>query len=115
MKTSFKEEVIPDYYNVPEGTDEIVKIEDIIIPDDFKNTQCSHNKVRWAKEYYIRNGHFDKPISVIVETNERGLPNKLILIDQYSRYLAAQKLLWITHLPVKYIDINDTELTNKYM
>ena len=70
----------------------IVDIDDIVIPDNFKRTHCSFNKIRWAKEYYQRNGYMDKPISVIAETNERGLPNKLILIDEYSRYLAAKKL-----------------------
>jgi hypothetical protein len=83
-----------------------VHIEDIVIPDDFKRTHCGHNKIRWAKEYYQRNGFMDKPISVISETNERGKPNKLILIDEYSRYKAAIEL-GLTDVEVKYIDIDE--------
>lgn len=86
-----------------------VHIEDIVIPDDFKRTHCSYNKVRWAKEYYQRNGFLDKPLIVIPEINERGLPNKLLLIDQYSRYKACIEL-GLSEVQVKYIDINDIEL-----
>lgn len=100
---------IKKFVDQPLGTDDIVRFEDIIIPEDFENTKCGHNKIVWAEEYYIRNGHFDKPINVIAELNEMSLPNTLVLIDQYSRYLAAQKL-WVTHVPVKYIDINSINL-----
>jgi len=85
----------------------IVDIDDIVIPDDFKRTHCSHTKIRWAKEYYQRNGYMDKPISVIAETNERGLPNKLILVNEYSRYLAAINYLDLKYVEVKYIDIEE--------
>lgn len=95
-------------FTEPDGTD-IVRITDIIIPEDFKKTKCSFNKIRWSKEYFQRNGHFDKPISVIAEINERGEPNSLVLINEYSRYRAALELgLWF--VSVKYIDINEMDL-----
>jgi len=88
---------------------EFVHIYDIVIPREYSKTRVGHNKVRWAKEYYQRNGHFDKPISVIAEINERGKPNVLVLIDEYSRYRAAIQL-GLTEVPVIYIDIRDIEL-----
>lgn len=97
-------EAIHSYGEIPDGTDDIVMIEDIEIPDEFKKTKCGYLKIRCAEEYYIKNGHLDKPISVVAEINERGLPNKLILVDEYSRYLAYKKL-WMSHVPVKYIEL----------
>lgn len=85
--------------------DEVVRVSDIIIPEEFSNTRTSKNKIRWAKEYYQRNGHFDKPISVVAHTNEDGYPNELLLVDEYSRYLAAVELK-LQFIPVIYIDIN---------
>lgn len=90
---------------------EYVHIEDIVIPEDFKNTECSYNKIRWAKEYYQRNGHMDKSISIIAFTNENGKSNELLLVDEYSRYLAAKEHLNLDYVPVKYIDINDYCMT----
>ena len=83
-----------------------VHIEDIVIPPEYGKTRVGYHKVQWAKEYYQRNGFMDKPISVVPETNERGLPNKLCLVDEYSRYRAAIEL-GLTEVEVKYIDIND--------
>ena len=102
---SVKEDI---HNNVPEGTDEVVNVIDIIIPEEFKKTKCGYNKIRWAEEYYIRNRKFDKPISVVAETNERGESNKLYLVNEYSRLLAAQNL-WISYVPIKYIAIDNNE------
>jgi hypothetical protein len=91
--------------NLPEETDDVVAIEDIHIPDEFKRTNCRDEKIRKAVEYYIANGCFDKPISVSAVVNERGKPNELMLVNEYSRLLAAQRL-YVTHLPIKYIMIS---------
>jgi hypothetical protein len=96
---------IHKYQNQPLGTSEIVHITDIIIPEEFAKTKCSYNKIRWAKEYYKRNGRFDKPITVIAETNERGNYNMLLLVDGYSRYLAALSL-GLNYVSIEYIDID---------
>jgi ParB-like chromosome segregation protein Spo0J len=48
----------------------------------------------------------DKPITVIAETNEKGFHNKYVLVDGYSRYLAAKNWLDIKYVPIKYIDID---------
>jgi len=83
-----------------------VHIKDIVIPEEFSKTRVGHHKIIWAKEYIQRNGYFDKPISVIAEINERGKPNTLVLIDEYSRYKAAIEL-GLTEVPVKYISIEE--------
>lgn len=88
------------------GADELVDINDIIIPGNFNLTKPRRVKIIRAYEYFNKIGYFDKPISVVAEVNERGKPNRLILIDEYSRYIAA-KWLHMKFVPVKYIDIND--------
>jgi hypothetical protein len=99
---------IKKFPDQPIGTDEVVHIENInVIPEDFKKTETGSLKILRAVQYYQRNGHLDKPISVIAETNERGNPNTLVLIDEYSRYQAADsKHLNLAYVPVKYIDID---------
>ena len=92
-----------------EEEENYVRLEDIIIPEDFKKSRTGRLKILRAEEYYLRFGCFDKPISVIAETNERGKVNTLMLIDEYSRYLAA-KNLELEYVVVKYIDINDIKL-----
>jgi len=53
----------------------------------------------------------DKSISIIAFTNENGKSNELLLVDEYSRYLAAKEHLNLDYVPVKYIDINDYCMT----
>ncbi len=91
----------------PEDTDEIVHICDIIIPPLFKKSKTHGYKIKKAIAYYAKRGMLDKPISVIAETNEKGLHNKYLLIDEYSRYIACKKWMNISYVPVKYININD--------
>lgn len=87
---------------VPNGTDEIVHIEDIIIPPDFVKRPPRGKKVQFALNYLRKNGVLDKPISVLPETNERGFINTLVLFDEYTRYLAA-KMTGMKLVPIKYI------------
>lgn len=91
------------------GADELVDIDDIVIPEKFKLTKPRRKKIIRAFNYFNKYGFFDKPISVIVETNERGKSNKFVLIDEYSRYIAA-KWLHMRFVPVKHIDINGLQL-----
>ena len=92
-----------------EEEENYVRLEDIIIPEDFKKSRTGRLKILRAEEYYGRFGCFDKPIYVIAETNEKGRVNTLMLIDQYSRYQAARNL-GLEYVIVKYIDINDIGL-----
>jgi len=92
---------------VPEGTDEVVSIDDIEIPRNFRRTVTNPDKIKKAVRFYVEHGMLDKPITVIAETNEHKLHNKLWLIDEYSRAIAAHDWIGLKNVPVKYIDIND--------
>ena len=104
--TNMKVITLEELKFVEESEADIVNIDDIDIPDNYKKTRTGTNKKRWAREYYQRNGHFDKPITVIAETNESGEHNRLLLIDEFSRWIAA-KQLHIQFVPVKYISIEE--------
>ena len=94
--------------NLPEGTDEVVHFSQIVIPLDFKKHKPHLYKIKNAIRYFVlHNNMIDKPISVIAETNEKGYRNKLVLIDEYSRYLALVNWLRLKYVPVRYIDINN--------
>ena len=88
--------------------DDIVNTEDVIIPNDFAITHTSEKKITKAINFYKEKGYFDKPITVIPEINEIGNPNKLILIDGLSRYIAAIRLK-TDIISVKYIALNDLD------
>lgn len=90
----------------PTDTEDIVRMEDIKIPQIFGFTRIKRYKIQKVIDYYNEYGCIDKPISIIAETNEKNLPNKLLLVDEYSRYIAL-KILNIESAPIKYIDIRD--------
>lgn len=92
--------------NIPLGTNEIIHIDDIIIPMEYANTKPRTYKVQDAVKYFVKYGVIDKPITVIAETNENGEPPKFILVDEYARYLALVKWCGFNYVPVRYIDIN---------
>ena len=56
-----------------------IKVSDIIIPEEFKNSQPSEEKMAKVRKYIAEHGNFDKPIVLIGNT----------LIDGYIRYLIA--------------------------
>lgn len=91
----------------PEGTDEVVAICDIIISNDFKRTKPRIEKIQRAVKHYLKYGSFDVPITVIAITNEQGLHTKFLLVDGYSRYIAAKDWIGLKYIPVKYISIED--------
>lgn len=108
-----KSENVHKFENQPNGTEDVVNIRDIIIPPEFaKSEPCEYKKDRCRRRYY-RLGHLDSPISVIAETNENGQPNKLILVDGYTRMLLARRYLRLDKVPIKYIDINIYQEPNK--
>lgn len=88
----------------PQYTDELVSIYDIWIPLDFRMTTPQQRKIIKACNYLNENNGFDKPITVIAETNEKGHKNKLVLVDGYTRYLAAL-YNGIKTVPVMYVNI----------
>jgi hypothetical protein len=94
-------------FEQPDGTDEVVGIYDIIIPPNFKKTKPQTIKIKRAISYYFKQGMFDKPITVITETNESGFNNKYILVDGYSRYIAASDWMDMRYVPVRYISIEE--------
>ena len=96
-----------DLDKVPEGTDEVVSICDIIISNDFKRTKPRIEKIQSAVKHYLKLGLFDVPITVIADTNEQGLHTKFLLVDGYSRYIAAKEWIGLKYIPVKYISIED--------
>jgi hypothetical protein len=59
------------FINQPNRTDEVVRISDIYIPEDFRKTKPNYYKVARVHKYYKKHGYLDKPISVIAETNEK--------------------------------------------
>jgi hypothetical protein len=67
----------------------LVRIEDIKIPSSFSILVPSIEKMKRKSKYFDENGSFDKPITVVPETNECGKPNKLFLVDGYINYLIA--------------------------
>jgi hypothetical protein len=102
---------------VPEGTDEVVRIKDIEIPPGYYQTRVKKYKIDKVVDYYREYGTLDKPISIATEIAHnntlRGCKaNKLHLIDEYSRYIAAKYYLRLKVVPVKYIDLDTFEFDN---
>ena len=92
--------------NIPNGTDEVVHISQIVIPKNFKKHKPHNYKIKAAIKYFVlHNNVIDKPITVIAETNEKGFKNKMVLVDEYSRYLALVDWIGLKYIPVKYIEV----------
>lgn len=85
-----------------------VLIEDIYIPNCFIRRPPRKHKVRKAIDFYKKHGYFDKLVTIIPETNERGLPNRLVLVDGYARYKAAV-YLHIKEIEAEYITFEEYE------
>jgi hypothetical protein len=86
---------------LPNETDDIVRIDDIKIPTEFSILVPSREKMNKKAAYYDKQGVFDKPIVVIPEINEKGFPNKLVLVDGYINYIIAL-CRNEEYIPVKY-------------
>jgi hypothetical protein len=105
FKKNVKEVLQTELEQQPKDTVEVVRIKDIIIPQDFAKTTPLDYKMRRCRSRYNKLGYLDSPITVIAEINEEHRKNKLLLVNGYSRYLLAKKMK-LTRVPVKYIDIN---------
>jgi len=100
-KKLFKEIGILGYcFQVPEGTDDILKLEDIVVSDTFKDSHPRGYKINQYTKYFNEHKCLDKPILV-----EKGIVNGqeyIKLVDQYIRYLIFKKK-GIKNIPVKYM------------
>ena len=88
------------YFKVPEGTDDVIKLEDIVVPNIFKDSHPRRYKINQYTRYFNEHKCLDKPVSV-----EKGIVNGqgyVKLVDQYIRYLIFKKK-GIKNIPVKYV------------
>jgi hypothetical protein len=75
----------------PPYTDELIKIEKIVIPEEFKTPRAE--RMQEVREFYEKRKHFDEPITVHRDT--------MILINGYRRYTLAQEI-GIKRVPIRY-------------
>jgi hypothetical protein len=87
--------------NQPYGTDEVVNINDITVPNCFKLSRPNDFKVMRIFEQYKELGYLDRPITVIAIVNTKGKRTKLVLVDEYIRYRVAI-YAGLTKVPIKY-------------
>jgi hypothetical protein len=94
------------FKNQPKGTQAVVHIEDIKIPPTISKSIPSKSKIEKYCKRIFALGRLDKPITVIAETNERNMPNKLILVDGYIRYILAKRF-FMKEVPITYYSITN--------
>ena len=90
--------MLGNYFKVPEGTEDILNINDIEIPVEFSNSHPSKWKFENYKKEYLKNKCLDNPITVKKNSNTN---NKFKLSNGYIRYLIFKKM-GIKNIPVKY-------------
>ena len=98
-----KEENIFEF-NWHSDTEKIINIEDIIVPNKFKNSHPSPKKIKTYTERYEMNGMVDIAITVRQQMNCGGdtfVKEKYVLKDGYIRYLIL-KQNGISDVPVKF-------------
>lgn len=82
---SVKEEVTAEEKpKGPEGTEDFVSLENIIVPEAFLNSTPNPEKTQQVVEYVKRTGYLDEPIMINRDTK--------ILTDGYRRYIVAKKV-----------------------
>jgi hypothetical protein len=67
----------------PEGTEDFVSIETIIVPEEFLNSYPNPEKTQQVVDYLKRTGYLDEPITINRDTKT--------LTDGYRRYIVAKK------------------------
>lgn len=89
------------FQKMPDNADGIVRLEDIKIPPEYTRFLPSREKIIKKAQHYKKNKVLDNPITVVCHPNEKGRPNKLILVDGYIGYLI---LLFCgqEYAPIKY-------------
>lgn len=84
------EKEVKPKFKVPDGTDDVWDINNIIIPDYIRNSRPNKKKVA---EYINRCKalhHLDKPITVIKDTSYPDSP-WVILTDGFIRFLISER------------------------
>ncbi|WP_394558017.1 ParB N-terminal domain-containing protein [Priestia aryabhattai] len=77
----------------PEGTQDIISFEDIIVPEAFLKTRPNPVKTEEVIEFVKRTGHLSQPLTIEKESK--------VLKDGYRRYIVA-KTMKIDKVPVVY-------------
>ena len=67
----------------PEGTEDFLSIETIVVPEEFLNSRPNPEKTQQVVDYLKRTGYLDEPITINRNTKT--------LIDGYRRYIVAKK------------------------
>jgi len=67
----------------PEGTEDFILLDQIIVPEEFLNSHPNPEKTQKVVDYVKRTGHLDEPIVINRDTKT--------LTDGYRRYIVAKK------------------------
>jgi ParB-like chromosome segregation protein Spo0J len=68
----------------PDGTEEFILLEQIVVSEEFLNSHPSVEKTQQVIDHVKRTGYLDEPIMINRDTK--------ILTDGYRRYIAAKKV-----------------------
>ncbi|RKD26490.1 plasmid stabilization protein [Ammoniphilus oxalaticus] len=77
----------------PKGTQDLIPLDAITIPEEFLQTVPNRQKTHQAIEFVKKHGHLDKPITINAKNG--------VLTDGYRRYVVAQTLK-LDVVPVTY-------------
>lgn len=96
-----KENLYGLIHKQPYGTDEVINIYDIYIPEDFrtKESRPSKKKMIECRQKFHKLGFLDKPIEVKKQDGYK----KLLLVDKYTRLCVGFEM-GLKYVPIKYID-----------
>ena len=78
---------------MPEGTQDVIPLESIIVPEGFLLFKPNPQKTQAVIDFVKANGHLDEPITVNKSTKT--------LVDGYRRYVVAKQLK-MDRVPVNY-------------
>lgn len=96
-----EKEVIPKI-KVPEGTDCLIDIENIIVSEMLLYSRPRKTKYDTYFELFKKNGYIDKPISVARDNTYSDSPF-VVLKNQYIRWLIC-KNNGIKQVPVRFVE-----------
>lgn len=89
-----KEKIKSAPMQYPKGTQKIIDIDAVVIPNDFQQRLPRAEKIQSIVSYFEKENGFDRPITI----NEKSS----VLEDGYARYLAAKEM-GIHKIPIAYI------------
>jgi Helix-turn-helix domain len=84
IRTHSQEVKVEEKPKGPEGTEDFVSLENIIVPEVFLNSTPNPEKTQKVVNYVKRTGCLDEPIMINRDT--------MILSDGYRRYIVAKKM-----------------------